>query len=51
MHLARRELESALKVVMERFPAMRLTPEKPVEFVKTVFRGPRELWVQPNGVA
>ena len=49
MHLARRELETALKVILERFPDIRLTPGKPVEFVQTVFRGPRELWVQPYG--
>ncbi len=51
MHLARRELECALKIVLERFPDIRLAPAKPVEFVKAVFRGPRHLWVQPYGAA
>lgn len=46
MHLARRELEAALKIVLQRFPHIRLTPGKPVEFVSAVLRGPRELWVQ-----
>lgn len=49
MHLARRELETALRLVFERFPAIRLTPGKPVEFVSAILRGPRELWVQPYG--
>jgi len=51
MHLARRELETALKVVLERYPNIRLTPGKPVEYVGGVLRGPRELWVQPYGAA
>ena len=50
-HLARRELETALRIVLERFPAMRLMPGKVVEYVSTVLRGPRELWVQPYGEA
>lgn len=49
MHLARRELEAALKIVLERFPDIRLTPGKPVEFVSAVLRGPRDLWVQLHG--
>jgi cytochrome P450 len=51
MHLARRELETALRMVLERFPNMRITPGKPVEYVSAVLRGPRELWVQPHGKA
>lgn len=51
MHLARRELETALRVVLQRFPDIRLTPGKKVEFVSAVLRGPRELWVQPYGRA
>ena len=51
MHLARRELEVALRVVLERFPDIRLSPGKEVEFVSAVLRGPRELWVQPYGAA
>lgn len=49
MHLARRELETALQIVLKRFPAIRLTPGKPVEFANAILRGPRELWVQPYG--
>ncbi|HEY4545722.1 MAG TPA: cytochrome P450 [Pedomonas sp.] len=49
MHLARRELETALRLVFERFPALRLTPGKPVEFISAILRGPRALWVQPYG--
>ncbi|MDB5395635.1 MAG: putative cytochrome, partial [Rhodospirillales bacterium] len=51
MHLARRELETALKVVFERYPDMRLTPGSKVEYVGGVLRGPRELRVQPYGQA
>jgi cytochrome P450 len=51
MHLARRELETALKVVFERYPDIRLTPGSKVEFVGGVLRGPRELRVQPYGQA
>ena len=51
IHLARRELEVALRVVLERFPEMALMPERPVEFVGGVLRGPRSLWVRPHGLA
>ena len=51
MHLARRELETALRVVFERFPDIRLKPGAKVEYVGGVLRGPRELWVQPYGAA
>ncbi len=51
MHLARRELETALKVILQRFPNVRLTPGKSVEFISAVLRGPRELWIQPYGAA
>jgi cytochrome P450 len=51
MHLARRELETALRVVFERYPDIRLKPGAKVEFVGGVLRGPRELWVQPRGAA
>ena len=44
-HLARRELEVALRVIFERFPAMRLMEERPVEIVQGVLRGPKDLWV------
>jgi len=48
-HLARRELESAMKLLFERFPDMALAPGKPVEIIGGVLRGPRELWVRPRG--
>ena len=51
MHLARRELETALRVVFERYPDIRLKPDSKIEFVGGVLRGPRELWVQPYGKA
>jgi cytochrome P450 len=51
MHLARRELETALRVVLERYPDIRLKRGFEVEFVGGVLRGPRELWVQPYGAA
>jgi len=37
--------------VLERYPDIRLTPGKTVEYVGGVLRGPRELWVQPYGAA
>jgi cytochrome P450 len=50
VHLARRELETALRVVFTRFPDMRLKPGSTVEFINAgLQRGPRELWVQPLG--
>ena len=51
MHLARRELETAMRVVFERYPDIRLKPGAKVKFVGGVLRGPRELWVQPYGAA
>jgi cytochrome P450 len=48
-HLARTELETALRVIFERFPRMRLAPGRRVEIVGGVLRGPRELWVRPAG--
>lgn len=48
-HLARRELEAALKVVLARFPDMRLDPGHPVRFTGAVLRGTPELWVRLNG--
>ena len=49
LYLARRELETALKIVFERYPDMRLKPGVPVQILGSVLRGPNELWVQPNG--
>ena len=45
-HLARRELETAVKLIFERFPNMALMPDRPVEFAGCVLRGVRELWVE-----
>jgi len=47
-HLARRELETAIKLIFERFPEMELIPERPVEFTGCVLRGPRDVWVRPS---
>jgi len=49
VHLARRELETALRVVFERFPNMQLAPDREIEFYGGLIRGPRELWVRPYG--
>ncbi len=51
MHLGRRELETALRVVLTRYPDIRLKPGSAIEFVGAVLRGPRALWVQPYGDA
>jgi cytochrome P450 len=48
-HLARRELETALKLVFQRFPDIELMAEKPVEITQAVLRGPKALWVRPRG--
>ncbi|MAG30105.1 MAG: cytochrome P450 [Deltaproteobacteria bacterium] len=45
-HLARRELETAIKLIFERFPDLELIPERPVEFFGCVLRGPRDVWVR-----
>lgn len=47
-HLARRELEVALKAVFTQYPGMRLAPGERVEIVSAVLRGPRALWVEPG---
>ncbi|MBW2270126.1 MAG: cytochrome P450 [Deltaproteobacteria bacterium] len=47
-HLARRELETAIKLIFERFPELELIPERPVEFFGCVLRGPRDVWVRPR---
>jgi cytochrome P450 len=51
MHVARRELETALRVVFERFPNIRLKPGQTVRPVKAVMRGPLEMVVEPYGAA
>jgi cytochrome P450 len=48
-HLARRDLEVALRIVLTRYPDMQLSTTKPVEYLSPVLRGPRELWVRPHG--
>lgn len=48
-HLARQELETELKLVLQRFPAMSLAEDKPVRFSGAVLRGTPELWVRPRG--
>ena len=48
-HLARRELETALERVCNRFPAMALVQQRPVRIVQGVLRGPESLWVRPRG--
>lgn len=48
-HLARRELEAALKGVLSRFPDMQLDPNHPVRFTGAVLRGTPELWVHLHG--
>ncbi len=45
-HLARRELETGIKVLFERYPKMELAPESPTEITGCVLRGPRELRVR-----
>lgn len=50
-HLARREIEVALKVVFSRFPDICLSPDHPRgDIVAPVFRGPKALWVRPYGL-
>lgn len=44
-HLARRELETGIKVLFERFPKLELVAPESVEIVGCVLRGPRELRV------
>lgn len=51
MHVARRELETALRVVFERFPSIRLKPGQTIECVSAVLRGVRQAIVQPYGEA
>ena len=45
-HLARRELEAAIKVLFERFPNARVVPGSDVHFSQCVLRGPKQLWVE-----
>lgn len=47
-HLARRELETAIQVLFERFPSIELEPGREIAFTSCVLRGPRELWARPG---
>lgn len=48
-HMARRVIEVGLSTLFGRFPKLALCADKEVQIVGTVLRGPRELWVEPNG--
>jgi cytochrome P450 len=48
-HLARRELECAIKRVLKRFPHMALMEDRTVAMSQAVLRGPESLWVRPRG--
>ena len=48
-HLARQELECAIKLLLQRFPEMALSSEHPVEITQAVLRGPKSLWVKLHG--
>jgi cytochrome P450 len=45
-HLARRELETGIKWLFDRFPKIELAPEHPVEFSGCVLRGPKAVRVR-----
>jgi cytochrome P450 len=49
-HLARRELETGIQYLFERFPDMELAPDAEIEFQGCILRGPREVRVRlrPN---
>jgi cytochrome P450 len=47
-HLARRELETGIKHLFERFPDMELAPGAEIEFQGCVLRGPKEVRVRLN---
>ena len=46
MHLARLEAHTALELLLERLPRLRLDPARPAEVRGLVFRKPPELWVE-----
>ena len=48
-HLARRELEVGIRELFKRFPDIALCPDKPVEMIRAVLRGPKAVWVRPRG--
>ena len=47
-HLARRELETGIKVLFERFPDMELAPGAGIEFYGCILRGAKEVRVRLN---
>lgn len=47
--MARRVLDSGLRVLAERFPHMTLSPGELPQITGGVLRGPRSLWVRPGG--
>ena len=47
-HLARRELETAVKVLFEHFPDIEIEPGREIVFSQCVLRGVRDLWVRPE---
>lgn len=48
-HLARRELETGIKMLFQRFPNMSLIEDRPVKITQAVIRGPQDIWVNPHG--
>ena len=47
-HLARRELETGIRILFERFPDMELTSDAQIAFEGCVLRGPTEIRVRLN---
>jgi cytochrome P450 len=46
VHLARLEARTALRRLLDRFPRLRLDPQRPAEVRGLVFRKPAELYVR-----
>jgi len=47
-HLARRELETGIKVLFERFPDIELAPGAEIQFSGCILRGPKKVLVRLN---
>lgn len=47
-HLARRELETGIRILFERYPDMQLASDSKIEFQGCILRGPREIKVRLN---
>jgi len=45
-HLARRELETGIRILFERYPNMQLASDSKIEFQGCILRGPREVKVR-----